>query len=124
MKRNWLEWMILIASVVLVAVLAGYLLVAGVTNVGDAEVRAEAAPGAATQGPDGGWLVPIIVRNDGGEAALSVVIEGTATVEDAEETSEQTVDILAADSEVELVLGFSAEPDGAVELRVVAYETP
>jgi len=124
MKRNWLEWLILGASVVLVVAIAGYLLMSGLGASRSAEIRAEVVMAEAAVGPSGGWTVPLLVRNDGGAAAVGVLVEGTATVDGSEETSELTVDLLAADSGVELVLGFSGEPDDAVEIRIVGFELP
>ena len=124
MKRNWLEWAILAISVAMVVALVGYLLVAGLSNGGPAMLRADVATAEATHGPDGGWLVPLTVRNDGGMAAVSIVVEGTATIAGAEESSELTIDLLAAGSQVELTLGFSGVPDGEIQVRVVGFETP
>lgn len=124
MKRNWLEWAITIISVAVVIALVGYLVVSGLTSGGPAIIRAEANVAEARDGPDGGWLLPLTVRNEGGSTATSVVVEGTAIVAGTEESSELTVDILAADSEVELVLGFSGRPGGEVQVRVVGFETP
>jgi uncharacterized protein (TIGR02588 family) len=123
-KRNWLEWLILVVSVSLVVALVGYLLVTGLTNGGPAAIRAEVVREDAIEGPDGSWLAPLTVSNDGGTAAVAIVMEGTAMVDGAEETSELVVDILAAGSEVELMLGFSGPPEGEVDLRVVGYEAP
>ncbi len=124
MKRNWLEWAILAISVAGVVVLVGYLLVAGFSTSGPALIRAEVATAEAAHGPDGGWLVPLTVRNEGGTAAVSIVVEGTADVSGKEESSELAIDLLAAGSEVALVLGFSGEPEGEVHVRVVGFETP
>lgn len=124
MKRNWLEWAILAISVAVVVALVGYLLVSGLSNRGPAMIRAEVSAAEAADGPDGGWLVPLIVRNEGGTAAVSIVVEGTATVAGTQESSELTIDLLAADSAVEVVLGYSDEPDGEVQVRVVGFETP
>ena len=124
MKRNWLEWAILAISVAVVVALVGYLLVAGLSNGGPAVIRAEVAVTEGADGPDGGWLVPLTVRNEGGTAAVSIIVEGTANVAGTEESSELAIDLLAADSEVELVLGFSGQPDGEVQVRVVGFETP
>lgn len=124
MNRNWLEWAILLISGVLVALLVGYLLVSGLSNRGPATIRAEVVTPAATDGPDGGWLVPLTVRNSGGKAAVSIVVEGITTVDGTEEASQLTIDLLAADSEVELILGFSGRPEGEVEVRVVGFESP
>ena len=124
MKRNWLEWAILTISVAMVVALVGYLLVAGLSNSGPAMLRADVVTAEATDGPDGGWLVPLTVRNDGGMAAVSIVVEGTATIAGAEESSELVIDLLAAGSQVELTLGFSGVPDGEIQVRVVGFETP
>jgi uncharacterized protein (TIGR02588 family) len=122
--RNWLEWAILVVSVAVVVALVGYLLVSGFVTGGPAMIRLEVAAAEVADGQDDGWLVPLTVRNEGGKAAVSIVVEGTAIVAGAEESSELTVDLLAAGSEVELVLGFSAQPEGEVQVRVVGFETP
>ncbi len=124
MRRNGLEWAILTVSVAVVVALVGYLVIAGLSSAGPAMIEAHVAPQEATDGPDGAWLVPLTVRNSGGGAAVSIVVEGTATVDGTEEASQVTVDVLAADSEVGLVLGFSGRPEGEVALRVVGFEIP
>jgi uncharacterized protein (TIGR02588 family) len=124
MKRNWLEWLILVVSAGLVIGLVGYLLVSGLTSRGPASIRTEVISAEAADSRDGGWLVPLTVRNEGGTAAGAIVVEATAMVDGAEEASQLTVDLLAADSEVELVLGFSGRPEGEVNVRVVGFETP
>jgi uncharacterized protein (TIGR02588 family) len=124
MRQNWLEWAILAVSIAVVVMLVGYLAVAGLSGSRPAQVSAEADPAAATAGPYGGWLLPVTVRNGGGIAAMTVILEGTASVAGIDEVSEITVDVLAAESEVEVVLGFSGEPAGEVELRIVGFEIP
>ncbi len=124
MNRNWLEWAILIASVVLVVGLVGYLVISGLTNSGPAMVRVEVMTDEARLGADGGWLVPVTIHNEGGAAAVAIVVEGTGVVAGTDESSELTVDVLAADSAVELVLGFSGQPEGEIQVRVVGYELP
>ena len=124
MRRNWLEWAILAVSVVVVASLVVYLLVSGLTASGPPAIRLEVAATEAEAGPSGGWLVPLVVRNEGGEAAVSIVVEGSAVVGGEVESSQLTVDVLAADSEVELTLGFSGPPDGEIQSRVVGFGAP
>lgn len=124
MKRNWLEWLILLVSTGLVIAVVGYLLVSGLSSRGPAVIRTEVLTAEASDSPDGGWLVPLTVRNEGGTAAGAIVVEATATIDGAEESSELTVDLLAAASEVELVLGFSGRPEGEITVRVVGFETP
>ena len=124
MRRNWLEWAILAVSIAVIVMLVGYLAIAGLSGSGPPALRAEVGPAGAAAGPDGGWLVPVEVRNDGGTAAVGIVVEGTATVSGEEEVSELTIDVLAAESEVQVVLGFGGQPDGDISLRIVGYETP
>ncbi|HEY7701083.1 MAG TPA: hypothetical protein VIB02_02140 [Candidatus Limnocylindrales bacterium] len=123
MRQNWLEWVVLGVSLGILVLLVGYLAFSGLSGsrpaMPRADVQASGGPGA-----DGGWLVPVTVRNDGHRAAVTVVVEGTATVAGTDESSEVTVDILAAESEVDIVLGFSGPPDAGVQLRIVGFEAP
>ena len=81
MKRNWLEWLILIVSTGLVLGVVGYLLVSGLTSRGPAAIGTEVISAEAADSPDGGWLVPLVVRNEGGTAAGAIVVEATAIVD-------------------------------------------
>lgn len=124
MKRNALEWVILVTSLAAILGLAGFLVFEAVVDGGrPASVGAVADMdrGAAS---DDGWLIPVRVYNRGGSAAQSVGVEVKATVGGAEEVSELTVDVLAGGSEVELLAGFSGQPDGDVAVRIVGLETP
>lgn len=125
MKRNSLEWLILVASLAAIVGVVGFLIVEAVADGGrPASVGAVADVDRGTAAEDG-WLIPVRVYNRGGSAALSVAVEVSAMVDGAEEASELTVDVLAGGSEVELLAGFSAEPDGGiVAVRVVGLETP
>ena len=124
MKRNILEWLILVASLVAIVGVAGFLVVEAVADGGrPASVGATADVDRGSPG-ENGWLIPVRVHNRGGSAALSVAVEVSAMVDGTEEASELTVDVLAGGSEVELLAGFSAEPDGPVAVRVVGLETP
>jgi uncharacterized protein (TIGR02588 family) len=124
MKRNWLEWIILGFSVAVVVLLVGFLFYTGITNRGPAVIRAEVDAAGPAEGPDGGWLVPLNVRNEGSKVAASIVVEGTASISGKEESSQLTIDLLAADSTIDLVLGFSGQPEGEVRVRVVGFEQP
>ena len=124
MKRNALEWVILVASLAAIIGVIGFLIVEAVNDGGrPASVAAVADTGRGAAANDG-WLIPVTVSNSGGSAALSVAVEVTAMVDGAEEVSELTVDVLAGGSEVELIAGFSGEPAGEVEVRIVGLETP
>lgn len=124
MKRNGLEWLILVASLAAIVGVVGFLVVEAVADGGrPASVGATALVDRGSAA-ENGWLIPVRVYNRGGSAALSVTIEVSAMVDGTEEASELTVDVLAGGSEVELLAGFSAEPDGVVAVRVVGLETP
>ena len=124
MKRNPLEWAILVVSLAAILGVVGFLVFEAISDGGrPAQVDATADPSRA-EDLASGWLVPIRVYNDGGSAALGIVVEVTATVGGVEEVSELTVDVLAGGSEVELKAGFSDAPDGVVAVRIVGLETP
>ena len=124
MRRNALEWVILAVSIVAIVGIVGFLLVEAAADGGrPASVGAAADMERGIDGDDG-WLVPVRVYNRGGTAALSVAVEVTGTVDGSEEVSELTVDVLAGGSEVELLAGFSGQPDGDVAVRIVGLETP
>lgn len=124
MKRNALEWVILVTSLAAIIGVVGFLVVEAVADGGrPASVGAVADMDRGTASDDG-WLMPVRVYNRGGAAALSVAVEVTATVDGSEEVSEFTVDVLAGGSEVELLAGFSGQPEGEVAVRIVGLETP
>ena len=124
MKRNPLELAILTVSLATVIALIAYLSNDALLGTGSAaSFRVDVGTGAAANGGDG-WLVPLRVRNSGGQAALDVTLVGRASVDGVDETSQLTVGVLAAESSAELVLGFSAHPDGEVTIRIVGFEAP
>ena len=124
MKRNSLEWLILVASLVAIVGVVGFLVVEAVADGGRPASVGATADVDRGYPAENGWLIPVRVYNRGGSAALSVAVEVSAMVDGAEETSELTVDVLAGGSEVEILAGFSAEPDGGIKVRIVGLETP
>lgn len=123
MRRNWLEWAILVASVTSIVVLAGYLGLRTLSGAGPAQIAIEARYAEARLTAVG-WEVPVTIRNDGGSPATTVALEATAMVAGKEETSEIVIDLLAPGVETEVVIGFAARPDGEVGFRLVGYEAP
>jgi uncharacterized protein (TIGR02588 family) len=121
MRRNPLDWLVLVVSTIAIALLVGYLAVAAVTGTRtEADVVVElGVPAAATEG----WLVQATVRNDGDAAALTVVVEASAMVGTTEETSELTLDLVPQGSTVDIAFGFSGQP-ADLQARVVGYELP
>ena len=123
MKRNWLEWLVLGTSVAAILALVAYLALQVVAETEPAEIAVEPRPAEARSTPTG-WTMPVIVRNAGVEPAAGVVIEATAPVSGEEETAELVVELLPGTSEVELVVGFSAEPEREPTVRLVGYSSP
>lgn len=124
MRKNWVEWVALGISVVAIAAVVGFLAIDGLTNRGT-----QAMPSAELN-PDGGyatalgWMVPATVRNDGDAPAERVVLEASARVDGERQTSTFEIDFLPAQSEAQVYFGFDAEPEGEVEMRIVAFGVP
>jgi len=123
MRRNWLEWLILVVSVAAIAALVGYLTIQAVSGNAPVDIAIEPRR-AEARTTSAGWELPVTVRNAGGAPAVSVAIEATASVAGQAETSEVVLDLLAPGSDADLVMGFSAEPEGEVTLRLIGYESP
>jgi uncharacterized protein (TIGR02588 family) len=125
MKReNWLEWVVLAGSAVVIAAVAAYLAYAGVTQGTDppnptAQVRMD----EARQLPSA-WVVPVLVVNEGDEAAETVRFEAIATVAGKEESREFEIDFLAQGTEVKAEVAFTARPAGEIEVRLIGYRLP
>lgn len=123
MRQNWLEWAVLVFSVAVIVALVGYLAVTAVSTTTPPALSVLGHPDKA-RSTDAGWELPVTVRNDGGEAAAMVAIEGTASVAGETETAQLEIDLLGPGTEEELVLLFSEAPEGEVELRLVGFHLP
>ena len=123
MKRNAVEWTVIAVSVLAIGLLVGVLVVEGLCESRPPDPTIEVRLDEAREGALG-WIVPATVTNDGDEAAEAVVIEATATVNGLDETSEQAINFLPAGTEVELAFAFSAEPDGAITVRLLGQRLP
>lgn len=124
MRRNILEWLALAVSGVAIALVAGYLIIDGLTGSSAAPqpiVTLRESDGRETEL---GWSVPATLTNTGGEAAEAVVVEASAQVAGEEETSEYQVDFLPSRSEVEIEFGFSGRPDGPIDVRLIGFRRP
>ncbi|MGI8929129.1 MAG: hypothetical protein ACR2H0_06670 [Candidatus Limnocylindrales bacterium] len=123
MKRNAVEWAVIIISVLSIAVLVGVLVIEGLSESRPPNPTIEMRQAEAREGALG-WIVPVTVNNDGDQAAEAVVIEASATIDGETESSEQEINFLPAGSEVELAFAFSAVPEGDVTFRLVGYRVP
>jgi len=123
MKRNVVEWAVLVASVAAILVLIGVLLIAALGESRPADPRVELRTSEARAGTLG-WIVPATVTNGGDEAAEDVVLQASATVGGQTEASEVVVEFLPAQTAVEIAFAFSAQPEGAVTVRLVGFRLP
>jgi uncharacterized protein (TIGR02588 family) len=77
---------------------------------------------------ENGYLIEVMVVNKGGETAANLEIEATLLEGDGEtvvETSEVTIDYVAAESHNPIGLFFTHDPrQYTLELRAVGYEVP
>lgn len=124
MPRNWLEWLSLAVGVIAVVVVVGILVadgVAGGSRPPDPMVQLHTD--RAYQATHG-WLLPATLTNEGDEAAEALLLVATATVDGVEERAEATIDYAPPRTAVELTFGFSARPDGDVEVRVLGFRLP
>jgi len=73
-----------------------------------------------------GWLVEILVSNDGGKTAAALSVEGSLAGSDGiVETSQATIDYLPPYSRRRAGLFFTHDPAGLeLELRPMGYEEP
>ncbi len=123
MKRNVIEWAVLIASVAGIVLLVAVLVVEGLTESRPPDPQVELRPAEGRTGTLG-WIVPADVSNGGDEAVEAVVLEATATVGDVDEVSELEINFLPAGTTVEVAFAFSGRPAGEVEVRLVGYRVP
>ncbi len=124
MRQNRVEWVALVVSIVAIAAVVVFLAVDAVSDDGrppQPEVTLDAGDGYRTAV---GWVQPALARNLGDEPAESIVFRATATVGSASETSDVTIDFLAAGSETRLFFGFSAQPSAEVSVQVVGFRAP
>jgi uncharacterized protein (TIGR02588 family) len=122
-RRNALEWAVLIISVVAIVALVGVLIAEGLNEGRPASPSIELRQADARQAP-AGWIIPADATNDGDEAAVAVVFEASAQVAGEQETSEIEIDFLPGSTSVEVAFAFSAQPDGEVSVRLVGFRLP
>ena len=124
MRRNWVEWVVLVIGAAAILGVVGFLVVDGLTDAGRRpEPRVALQPDAAYETTTG-WIVPATVTNDGDRPAEELVLRATATVDGSEEESEVTIDFLPPGTDVEVAFGLSAAPDGEVTVTTVGFRLP
>ena len=118
-KAERLEWIVGVASAILVLALIGVLAFEAVIG-GRTPPDLRVEHGDLRAGPDT-TILPIRIVNTGASTAADVVVEGRR----GEERSTVTLDYVAGDSIAEAALVFSGdEMDFAIETRVVGFTKP
>lgn len=125
LKKNWLEWIVFAVSLVLVAGTLAYLIWDGAT-------KSEQPPfvavelGATIQEGDR-YIIPVTLRNEGGQAAKAVTVEVALMVDGQElEKGQIQVDYLPRSSSRRGRVVFTEDPATADEIQthVLGYELP
>lgn len=124
MRSNWLEWVVLgISALVLVGVV-GFLVVDGLVDEGRPPEPVVTLHLEDAYGGEHGWYLPATVANRGDSAAEAVLLRAVASVGDDAEEAEVMIDYLPSGTEVEVTFSFSAEPDGDVTVRPLGFRLP
>lgn len=124
-KKNWLEWVVFVAGLVLIIGVLGYLAYDGATLRGTPPVM-EVSVGPAEQ-QAGLFVVPVAVTNTGDQTAEGVLVQ--VTLERSGEEPEQAefeIAFLPRRSTREGWVSFETDPAAGGELtaRIVGYEQP
>lgn len=119
--RNKVEWVVLVISVVAVIGIVGFLALHGLSDRGrPPEPVVKLHRHEAYVAPTG-WFLPATASNNGDQSAEAVTLLATATVDGVEEEAEVTIDYLPSGTQVKVTFGFSAEPEGEIEVRVTGF---
>ena len=124
-EKNWLEWIVFAASLVLVLSTLGYLVYDGAT-LGESPAKIEFELGKP-QPQSNHFMVPITVSNRGDETAEGVHIEVTLESGGKEqETAEFDIAFLPRHSTREGWVTFKTDPRTVEQMqaRVLGFEKP
>jgi uncharacterized protein (TIGR02588 family) len=124
-EKNWLEWAVFGVSLVLVACTLGFLAYEGFGSAGDAPPELRVELGTPERRGEH-FLVPVTVRNGGGQTAEGVTVE-VALERDGSppERGEFSVAFLPRGGQREGFVTFRTDPRSArLVPRVLGYEKP
>jgi uncharacterized protein (TIGR02588 family) len=122
-KKNWLEWTVFGASVLLVAGVLAYLAYSSATQ-GDAPPDLVVQLGEPVQQSQH-YSIPVAVSNQGDNPAEDVVVRITLDTGGEPEESEFSVSYLPGGGEGNGWATFTSDPrSGALSTRIVGYTSP
>ena len=113
----WLAWAMGGLGIVLVLGCLSVILWRAMSEVEGPDVQLRLI---GTRPSQGQWLAEIEARNLGGETAAEVEIEGRL----GDETASALVDYLPASGRRRVILGFSENPEGKLEMRTRGWIEP
>jgi uncharacterized protein (TIGR02588 family) len=125
LEKNWLEWIVFAASLVLVLSTLGYL-VYDVATIGEVPPNIEVQLGQP-QPQSNRFLVPLSVTNRGGETAQGVHVEVTLESGGKEqESADFEIAFLPRNSTREGWVTFKTDPRTVEQMqaRVLGFEKP
>jgi uncharacterized protein (TIGR02588 family) len=125
LEKNWLEWIVFAASLVLVLSTLGYL-VYDVATIGEVPPNIEVQLGQP-QPQSNRFLVPLSVTNRGGETAQGVHVEVTLESGGKEqESADFEIAFLPRSSTREGWVTFKTDPRSVEQMqaRVLGFEKP
>ena len=122
-EKNWLEWAVFGAGLVLVCGVLGFLAYDGATGT-DGPAQFQIELGRAERRADG-FHVPVRVKNSGGETAEGVAVEVLLEAANGAERGEFVVAFLPRGGTREASVTFHTDPAaGTLRARVLGYEKP
>lgn len=113
----WLAWAMGGLGFLLVVGCLAIILWRATSTVQGPDVRLRLIEARASQGQ---WLAEIEAENLGGDTAAQVEVEGRL----GDESASALIDYLPASGRRTVVLGFSANPEGRLELRTRSWIEP
>jgi uncharacterized protein (TIGR02588 family) len=125
LQKNWVEWTVFAAGLVLVLSALSYLVYEGATMGGDPP-NLEVSLGAPEQRAHN-FIVPVTVTNHGDATAEGITIEVLMETGDTEEPArgELTIAFLPRRATREGFVTFDRDPRAAqLKARVLGYEKP
>jgi uncharacterized protein (TIGR02588 family) len=121
--KNWLEWLVFAASLVVIGTTVGFL-VHGSVTLEDSPPRLEVYLGEA-RAEHGLFVVPVVVRNRGARPAAGVRVEVVLTAGPVSEHGGFDLDYSPGGSVRRGEVTFSRDPrEGTLKARAPGFELP
>lgn len=124
MKKNWLEWLVLAVSTLLVLATASFLIFEALRERNPIPIVEIDLGRPIPQGA--GFLLPVTATNRGDETAERLLVEVTMKGPDGKESQSQVeIEFVPRGSRREGWVRFEGEPVGAAfQARILGFEKP